>query len=173
MRVFVTVGSTRFDPLIEASLSTAVLQALHSRGYTDITVQCGSSRGAGDLALPSEAGTASLMKDGVSVEAWRFKPSLQDEYERADLIISHAGSGTILDVLRMGKTLIVVPNPTLLDNHQAELAEALAARGHLYAAVISDLPRVIELMDGSKLVPFPQFDGSKFRALLDEEMGYI
>lgn len=47
-----------------------------------------------------------------------------------------AGSGTILDVLRKCKALIVIPNPTLLDNHQEELAKALADLGHLKASNI-------------------------------------
>ncbi|TFK54954.1 glycosyltransferase family 1 protein [Heliocybe sulcata] len=173
MRVFVTVGSTQFDPLVAASISTPILHALRSRGYTNISVQCGNFKSVSDLVLPSGAETTNSVKDGVNVEAWRFKPTLQEEYELADLIISHAGSGTILDVLRMGKALIVVPNPTLLHNHQAELAEALAARGHLYASTIPDLPRVIESMDAGKLVPFPALDGSRFQAVLDEEMGYL
>ncbi len=36
----------------------------------------------------------------------------------------------------------------------------------------SDLPQAIERLDTSALVPFPKFDGSRFRELLDEEMGY-
>ena len=46
------------------------------------------------------------------------------------------GSGTILDVLRMPKPMIVVPNPTLLDNHQEELAATLEDMGHLRAATV-------------------------------------
>jgi beta-1,4-N-acetylglucosaminyltransferase len=50
------------------------------------------------------------------------------------------GSGTILDVLRLGakeaKPLIVVPNPTLLDNHQAELAAALHSLDYLRGATV-------------------------------------
>ena len=49
---------------------------------------------------------------------------------------SDAGSGTILDVLRLHKPLIVVPNPTLLDNHQEELADALAGLGHVKATAV-------------------------------------
>jgi beta-1,4-N-acetylglucosaminyltransferase len=93
-----------------------------------------------------------IEKDGISIEIWKFKPSLQEEYERADLVISHAGmphsisvylrwgrytgSGTILDVLRLGKPMIVIPNMTLLDNHQEELASMLANLGHLQLSTV-------------------------------------
>ena len=39
-------------------------------------------------------------------------------------------------------------------------------------ALLRDLAEVIETLDVSTLVPFPSFDGSWFRELLDEEMGY-
>ena len=48
--------------------------------------------------------------------------------------VSSEGSGTILDVLRIPKPLIIVPNPTLLDNHQQELADVLEQQGHLVAS---------------------------------------
>jgi beta-1,4-N-acetylglucosaminyltransferase len=46
------------------------------------------------------------------------------------------GSGTVIDVLRMGKRLIVIPNPTLLDNHQQDLASSLNTLGHLKASTV-------------------------------------
>ena len=36
----------------------------------------------------------------------------------------------------------------------------------------SDLGDTIENFDSSMIVPFPKFDPSKFRGLLDEEMGF-
>ncbi|RDB24185.1 tRNA (carboxymethyluridine(34)-5-O)-methyltransferase [Hypsizygus marmoreus] len=121
MLVFVTVGSTRFDSLVQAVLSLPVLSSLRLRGYTELVVQCGNS--AFELASSISQGENLIVeREGITVELWKFKPSLDKEYERADLVISHAGSGTILDVLRLGKPLIVVPNPTLLDNHQEELS---------------------------------------------------
>ncbi|KAF7791313.1 hypothetical protein EIP86_002327 [Pleurotus ostreatoroseus] len=172
MRAFVTVGSTRFDALVQRALSNAVIDVLRVKGYTSLVVQCGDSEF--DTSLFGKQGeTWTRALEGVgSIEVWRFKSTLQEEYERADLVISHAGSGTILDVLRLHKPLIVVPNSTLMDDHQQELASALAGLGHVKAATVSDLAEVIETLDVSTLVPFPSFDGSRFRELLDEEMGY-
>jgi UDP-N-acetylglucosamine transferase subunit ALG13 len=55
---------------------------------------------------------------------------------QALLVLTGAGSGTILDVLRIGKPLIVIPNPTLLDDHQTELAVSLQELGHLKASTV-------------------------------------
>lgn len=45
--------------------------------------------------------------------------------------LSLTGSGSILDALRIELPTIVVPNPDLLDNHQLELAEALAEQNYV------------------------------------------
>ena len=50
----------------------------------------------------------------------------------AALIISHAGSGSIIESLSRQKPLLVVVNDALMDNHQAELAGQLDADGHLH-----------------------------------------
>ena len=46
-----------------------------------------------------------------------------------------AGSGSIFEALTVGKPLVVVPNPRLMDNHQVELGDQLAAMGHLVGPV--------------------------------------
>lgn len=170
MLVFVTVGSTRFDALVEATISETVLSTLRDSGYDRLILQRGNS------VIESEEfneENCTIQRYGVGIEIWRFKPSIQAECEQADLVISHAGSGTILDVLRLGKPLIVVPNPTLLDNHQEELASALQILGHLKATSIQDLASTIASFEPCNLVPFPPFDGTKFSKLVDEEMGFI
>ncbi|KAF9452298.1 glycosyltransferase family 1 protein [Macrolepiota fuliginosa MF-IS2] len=172
MRALATVGTTKFDTLITEVLSPRTLNALKARGYTTLSVQCGNSD---FIYAPSVAKgeTATLILEGVSVELWKFKSSLYEEYDKAELIISHAGAGTIIEILRLPKPLIVVPNPTLLHNHQQELAQALEAQGYLKSSTIEDLARSIQQFTTDTVVPFPAFDGSKFKQLLDEEMGFI
>lgn len=90
MHTFVTVGSTKFDSLVAEALSSRTLSILKAQGYTTMTVQCGNSSFA-HASLVAKGETATLSLEGVLVELWKFKPSLREEYEKADLIISHAG----------------------------------------------------------------------------------
>ncbi|KAF8503629.1 glycosyltransferase family 1 protein [Russula emetica] len=170
MRVLITVGSTRFDALVEAALSQPVLNALAQKGYSDVIIQCGNSQ-VDDAFSPTER-EQNVRRYGVNIDVWRFKPSLDEEYDAADLVIGHAGSGTILDALRRGKSLIIVPNPTLLDNHQEDMAHAMGKLGHAKVSTVNELAQSVMDLDTSILVPFPQFDGSKFRRLVDREMGF-
>ena len=92
MLAFTTVGSTKFDALVRAVLSKPVLTALRLQGYTTLVVQCGTS----EVDLGASGGIIAgditkLQKDGLDIEMWKFKPSLDTEYDRADLVISHAG----------------------------------------------------------------------------------
>ena len=89
MRTFVTVGSTGFNPLIDTVLSEAFLRVLHSKGYSKLVVQCGNS------TLKT---TTTYHQEGLDIEIWRFKDSLQHDYQLADLVISHAGKGLALSL---------------------------------------------------------------------------
>lgn len=91
MRVFVTVGSTKFDSLVQAVLSDDVLHAFNEKGYTDIVVQCGNSQFDPCSGLTTDQSGWTLERDGVRVDMWKFKPSLEEEYNKADLVVSHAG----------------------------------------------------------------------------------
>jgi beta-1,4-N-acetylglucosaminyltransferase len=88
MRVLVTVGSTKFDALVGAALSQPVLDALTQKGYSDVVVQCGNSQV--DWFGPTE-GERNVHRHGLNINLWRFKPSLEEEYDAADLVIGHAG----------------------------------------------------------------------------------
>ena len=90
MHAFVTVGSTSFDSLVQSVISSQVLFSLRVKGYSRLSIQCGDSNF--ELAsFISHSPDWSLERNGISIELWKFKPSLREEYERADLVISHAG----------------------------------------------------------------------------------
>ena len=95
MHAFVTVGSTRFDTLVQAIFTEDVLSNLCRKGYTTLVVQCGNS--TFELASAIKNGdTQKMSRAGVDIEFWPYKPSLQEDYEKADLVISHAGRLVLL-----------------------------------------------------------------------------
>lgn len=128
--LLVTVGTTKFDTLIEAILSEPVLKALIIAGYTEIRLQIGSA----PETVREKARLLSSSLAHITLDVFDYKPSLELDIEWADLVISHAGAGTILDVLRgpmsvKGKldrpALLIVSNDTLMNQHQSELVEEL------------------------------------------------
>ena len=69
-----------------------------------------------------------------------WRASLCSGQEADSYLCLVAGSGSILDALRLAVPLIVVPNTALLDNHQEELAEELAAQGYVVYGKLEYFP---------------------------------
>lgn len=162
--VFVTVGTTSFDALVKSVDSQHVRNELKKRGYTDLLIQMG--RGS---YIPSKAWGED---ESLVVDHFTFSPSIADYMRSASLIISHAGSGSIFEALRLSKPLIVVVNEDLMDNHQSELAEELADRKHLFCATPQTLVETIQTMDLDSLLPYQSGDAVPVARLMSSFLGF-
>ncbi|XP_060548139.1 putative bifunctional UDP-N-acetylglucosamine transferase and deubiquitinase ALG13 [Pantherophis guttatus] len=159
--VFVTVGTTSFDELIAAVTTPEATQALQDLGCCKLVVQVGRGK-----ECPDSFSTATF-----TLEVFRFKSSLSEDVKKADLVISHAGAGSCLEVLEAGKPLLVVINDKLMDNHQLELARQLHKDGHLFYCTSRTLVEMLKSMDLSTLKPFLPGQPEKFAAFLDSVIG--
>jgi UDP-N-acetylglucosamine transferase subunit ALG13 len=110
--IFVTVGSTDFDALVRE------VDRLSAPGGPfagqEVIMQIGEGQ-----YVPQHA------------ESFRFAPSLQPYFDRADLVIAHGGLGTAVEAIGCGRRLLAVANPDRYDNHQEDLMGALARQGCL------------------------------------------
>ena len=88
----------------------------------------------------------------------------------ADLIISHAGAGSVLEALEAQKLLLVVVNDSLMDNHQMELASKMRQLRHCFCATVDTLEGAIVMLDPGALVPFPSPTPGRFGAFVDQLM---
>ncbi|XP_052815776.1 UDP-N-acetylglucosamine transferase subunit ALG13 homolog [Mya arenaria] len=161
-RVFVTVGTTQFDKLIETMCSEDTLKALQMLGYSNLLLQ----RGCGQYDPPSTTG------DGMFVDHYRYKSNIREDIEQADLVISHAGAGSCLETLGAGRKLLVVINEGLMDNHQLELANQLHLDGHLHYCTCSTLVQTLRTKNFTNLKPFPPGKPEVFAQYLDNLMGF-
>jgi beta-1,4-N-acetylglucosaminyltransferase len=151
-QVLVTTGATvTFNELIEGVLNGEFLQALTKRKFERIIVQYGKGNYAINLVeklikeLPvynvnsyedSKRGYAiNCQYENIIIECIQFDSELSEKYTRfSELVISHAGTGSIIDTLRSGMKgieLIVMVNNKLQDNHQQEIADAFEDLGVL------------------------------------------
>ncbi|KAE9540060.1 hypothetical protein AGLY_005312 [Aphis glycines] len=137
--VFVTVGTTKFDELINTVTDHRTLQALKRNGYTSMILQIGNGT---FVVEPS---------DVLEITSYKFKPDIGLDMINSDLIISHGGAGSIMQALDYGKPLLVVINEKLMNNHQYELAEKLCEEKYLYYTTCENLWNCIENLDFSLL----------------------
>ncbi|GLD98996.1 hypothetical protein PINS_up007714 [Pythium insidiosum] len=159
MKVFVTVGTTKFDALIRALDTEACMQALRARGVTTVRMQIGHGE-----HVPS---SAFATVPGIEINYYRHDPQYKRDVEQADLIISHAGAGSIMDALSARKKLLVVVNTLLMDNHQTELAEAMAEQRYCVQTTCDALLDALKHADFESLRPYPEPDEAAFPALID------
>ncbi|KAF9882375.1 hypothetical protein CkaCkLH20_00411 [Colletotrichum karsti] len=146
----VTVGATaRFTQLLTEVLDPTCLDFLVGDGYTNLTLQCGKdyehfSRNVLPglvSSYPSLEITAFEFVDDLTVEMVKCRAA---EDRRAGAVICHAGTGTILDGMRVNVPLVVVPNPTLKDNHQVELADEIQRQCYGIWGKLGDIPWALE-----------------------------
>jgi beta-1,4-N-acetylglucosaminyltransferase len=111
-KVFVTVGTTPFHSLVcffdvRAAACEIVIQ--HAEQQWSPVLCCG----------------------------FPFTSAIEEWYRWADVVVTHAGAGTIYALLEQGRRMVVVPNVERSDKHQLDLANHVAICG--YAPVVRDL----------------------------------
>ena len=142
--IFVTVGTTLFSSLIDNIINRNTISYMVQNNYTHLIIQYGKD------AKPNIDNISSI-HDGASqiqIELYDFKSSLYDDMLKANIIICHAGAGTLTEAIRISqaqmqhtttddsnhrdvpsmKKIVTVINNLLMDNHQTELAYALQRR---------------------------------------------
>lgn len=88
-------------------------------------LQVGAGEYRPQRLIPADApGRAGVAAGGLRVSWFEFTPSLAELMAGADLVVSHAGSGSVFEALAAGKALVAVPNAALMANHQARPAAA-------------------------------------------------
>jgi len=161
---FVTVGSTNFDDLIKSIDNMEFINKLQKQGFTGIHIQKGNGKYDPEniVNIPN-----------FETKIYEYCPSttVKEEIENCSLVIGHAGTGTIFETLQARKNLLVVPNTTLMNNHQIEIAEELGERDYLS---VSDCEHLIEAIDNiftKKLKLFPNVESLHFKVALYSLLG--
>jgi UDP-N-acetylglucosamine transferase subunit ALG13 len=78
-------------------------------------------------------------------ESFKFRPTLDDLFAEASLVITHGGS-TVFSLLSSQKPFIAFPNPIGADDHQRHVLRTLSEQVNiLWSENVSDLERLYHL----------------------------
>ena len=183
-RCFVTVGTTKFEDLVKGMDTEVVLEALVSAGYTNLVLQIGRGQYEPTGVLKPKTTTKKnkgrRKKDtkskaaGLQVEYFGLAPTLAPLLGEADLVISHAGAGSLFEALNAQRRVIAVPNPTLMGNHQEELASHLAGSGYLLHATVDpdSIARAVLESETKRLAKYEPGDASGIVGKIDAVVGF-
>lgn len=136
--IFVTVGTTAFDSLIKA------MDDISNRVKEPIICQIADGK-----YLPKNC------------EYFRFKPTLEEEFHNADLVICHGGAGTLFKLLELNKKTISIPNLERKDKHQTDLIDALSEGNYIISCY--ELSQLWQKISGSNSVVLTKYQGSECR----------
>lgn len=168
LTMFVTVGSTKFDQLIEKLLSDETMNQLLGSNFTKLIMQIGGSSCDEERLSQLKEYCSNVME----FELYKYKPSISEDIERADVVIGHAGAGTCLEVLRNHKRLLIVVNDSLMGNHQNELADQLSGDKFVIKTTIDKFNEgLAKICDcDTKLNKFPPQQSDKFEEVFEEAL---
>jgi len=129
--VFVTVGSSHF-------------------GFGRLIGEVDRLAGVGALSdVLAQIGETAYVPRHCRWHRFLTPAQMEEAMGKADLVICHAGCGTLEDGLRLRRKMIVMPRVARLkeapDDHQWEIARLLAARNRiLLAADVPDLAPCVQ-----------------------------
>ena len=150
----------------------AVAEELVAQGFGRLVLQIGTTGTYVPHRLLPAGEAEGVHRSGLEVCLFRLVPSLAGYVRDADLVISHAGAGSLFEALRAGKMVLAVPNGALMDNHQVELASELAARKFLFWCEPSGLEGALGTLDAGALVPYEPGSMGGMIAAIDASVGW-
>jgi beta-1,4-N-acetylglucosaminyltransferase len=130
--IFVTIGTTDFDQLVEK------MDALAPSLTEQVIIQTGKSK-----YVPKNC------------EYFRFAPSLAPYIDQADIVVSQGGMAVTYEVLNKRKKLISVENTTYTDGHQKDILKILAKENYLvWCSDLDELPGMLDVVKDVELKPY-------------------
>ena len=152
-QLLITVGTTKFEKLIENIDKDDFYKMAIQHGFNKIIIQ----KGTGEY-IPKNY--TKYEKD-INVQVSTILKNFENVIKSSELIISHGGAGIILESLRNKKKVIVCVNDLLMDNNQVELASSLDKEGYVrYAKKLENITKEVEdVLNGKiKIKDYPEFN---------------
>src|SRR3989344_4545970 len=122
MKIFVSVGT-------------------HSQQFNRLLMEIDSLLESKKISAEAfaQTGNSDYAPKNCAFKKFLAEKEFEEKISWADVVVSHGGAGTIISALRKNKKLVIVPRLKKFgehtNDHQLDLAEALAGQGKALAAL--------------------------------------
>lgn len=132
-----TVGTTRFDGLVK---------------YLDSNF------------LDSDLNFTFQIADGLYIPLnynyFKFNSQIDNYYDSADVVVTHAGAGSIYRLLETNKRMVIVPNVERRDAHQLDISRYMHKNN--YAISVEKFEDILSAIEFAATASFKRFNKERF-----------
>lgn len=125
INVFITVGTTPFDELIRF---------------------CDENIDSNKFEVLAQVSNFSKY-EVQNIKSIEFSANIKELYSEYDIIISHAGAGSVYNLLEMNKKCIFIGNFTMKDNHQDDICKFVQENNYAEVLDIRSYQNINKLID--------------------------
>lgn len=143
--IFVTVGTTAFEGLAKAADALDLKE--------EIIIQIADGK-----YVPKNH------------KHFRYSENFNDYIDRAEVVVTHGGAGTLFQLINSGKRVVGIANNERNDLHQPDILKKLSDEGHIiWCRDLGQIERDIKRAKTKNFVPYkaPQ------STIIDEIIEYI
>ena len=110
----------------------------------------------------AQIGDSNLKPGNIEWSQFLEPKEFKEKMESCDAVVAHAGMGTILTAMQLGKPVLIMPRQPeegAQNNHQIASAQAFDGRGGIMAAMNNEefqtkMGRLHEMMEGERISSF-------------------
>lgn len=143
MKIFLTVGT-------------------HNQQFDRLIKEMDKIAGEKKLMVFGQIGNSAYAPKNFAFERFIPEPKYTENFEKADIIVSHGGAGAIIHAMEAKKKLVIVPRLKAFlehtNNHQLDLTKALEA--HKKAIAVQEISGLEKALEKSKSLK-PDFHSTK------------
>jgi beta-1,4-N-acetylglucosaminyltransferase len=186
----ITVGTTEFNELLKELDQPNFIQILFDNKFSKLVLQIGRGKDNFHYLSQDYINSQPNYRGKFEIIVYKYVDKFTDFMKSFDLIIGHAGAGTLLDIVyvvneslqknaaKISFPYVMVINDTLQGNHQLELGNALAESEFFLITypekILDSINRCLqrnlrESCSGSSILSkFPIYDSENFKAFMED-----
>ena len=129
----------------------------HNQGFDRMVKKMDEIVGELEEEVVTQRGHTSYEPRNARFFDFASREEMEEWVDKADIIVTHGGAGSIIFALSKNKPVVVVPRLRRygehVNDHQIELAKALEKKGRVKAVLdVEDLNRCIQEVKGKTII---------------------